>query len=261
MTIDKDRNFDDLADKFARKVYGGLKGDIRLAVIWRDLLAAVPEIEGSQALRILDVGGGLGQFTLRLAGLGHTVVYNDLSQNMLTQTRHKAEAQGLQSRIQWLQCPYQELESHLSDEQGFDLVLCHAVAEWLATPNKLIYGLKPFIKPNGLLSLTYYNQHSLVYRNLIRGNFKMLDNKFVAHPGSLTPGTPLDPAEVSQWVADAGLSISQSSGIRVFYDYVSEQRGGHADDQSVIAMELRHSVLEPYKWLGRYIHLLIGAKD
>jgi len=42
MSIKTDRNFDDLAQKFARKVYGELKGDIRLAVIWRDLLAAVP---------------------------------------------------------------------------------------------------------------------------------------------------------------------------------------------------------------------------
>jgi S-adenosylmethionine-dependent methyltransferase len=32
-----DRNFDDLTEKFKRKVYGGLKGEIRLAVIWRDL--------------------------------------------------------------------------------------------------------------------------------------------------------------------------------------------------------------------------------
>jgi S-adenosylmethionine-dependent methyltransferase len=47
----------------------------------------------------------------------------------------------------------------------------------------------------------------------------------------------------------------------VFHDYVSEQRGGHAVDQSVIAMELKYSLLEPYKWLGRYIHLLISAKD
>jgi S-adenosylmethionine-dependent methyltransferase len=261
MTIDKDRNFDDLADKFARKIYGGLKGDIRLAVIWRDLLAVVPAIEGQTPLRILDVGGGLGQFTLRLAGLGHSLIYSDLSQNMLSQTQQQAEAQGLQSRIQWLQCPYQELQSHLADEQGFDLVLCHAVAEWLAEPHKLVDGLKPFLKPDGKLSLTYYNQHSLVYRNLIRGNFKMLDNKFIAHPGSLTPGKPLDPGEVSQWVANADLSISQSSGIRVFHDYVSEQRGGHAVDQSVIAMELKYSLLEPYKWLGRYIHLLISAKD
>jgi S-adenosylmethionine-dependent methyltransferase len=78
-----DRNFDDLSEKFARKVYGGLKGDIRLAVIWRDLLAALPELESPVPLRVLDIGGGLGQMTVRLAKLGHQVVYNDLSQQML----------------------------------------------------------------------------------------------------------------------------------------------------------------------------------
>jgi S-adenosylmethionine-dependent methyltransferase len=55
-----DRNFDDLADKFERKVYGGLKGDIRLAVIWRDLLSPVPQISHGSHLRILDIGAGSG---------------------------------------------------------------------------------------------------------------------------------------------------------------------------------------------------------
>ena len=32
-----DRNFDDLAPRFQRKVYGGIKGQIRLAVLEKDL--------------------------------------------------------------------------------------------------------------------------------------------------------------------------------------------------------------------------------
>ena len=32
-----DRSFDDVADHFEKKVYGGLKGDIRLAVLRRDI--------------------------------------------------------------------------------------------------------------------------------------------------------------------------------------------------------------------------------
>ena len=90
-----DRNFDGLSEKFARKVYGGLKGEIRLAVIWRDLTAAIPELEDGQPLRILDVGGGLGQFTVRLAELGHTVVYNDLSAEMLDVAQSLAKQQAV----------------------------------------------------------------------------------------------------------------------------------------------------------------------
>ena len=263
-----DRNFDDLSEKFARKVYGGLKGDIRLAVIWRDLLAVQPELESpSQTpFRILDVGGGLGQLSIRLAKAGHQVVYNDLSGQMLSAAQQAAEQAGVKERIIWLQGPYQQLGSILSSQkrpgqkppEQFDLVLCHALMEWLAEPQALINSLRAWLAPKGLLSLTFYNQNALIYRNLVRGNFHVLEGEFSADPGSLTPGTPLQPDAVQQWVQQAGLTTEYSSGIRVFHDYITTLRGGHNDASAVIDMELRHSVVEPFKWLGRYIHFICG---
>ncbi|MEE4463214.1 SAM-dependent methyltransferase, partial [Azotobacter chroococcum] len=38
-----DRHFDDLALRFAEKIYGGAKGAIRLAVLQADLSEALPE--------------------------------------------------------------------------------------------------------------------------------------------------------------------------------------------------------------------------
>lgn len=32
-----DRNFDDIAEKFTRNIYGTTKGQIREAVVWQDL--------------------------------------------------------------------------------------------------------------------------------------------------------------------------------------------------------------------------------
>ena len=257
-----DRNFDDLSEKFARKVYGGLKGDIRLAVIWRDLLAVLPQLESkleskrqSQApLRILDIGGGLGQLSVALAKLGHQVVYNDISQQMLAAAKKLAEEEGVLDKITWYQQPYQTLKD--AGLGQFDLVMSHALIEWLSEPELLIADLQPYLTPQGLLSLTFYNQNALVYRNLIRGNFNLLQGEFTAHPRSLTPGQPLQPDTVQQWVEQAGLATDYSAGIRVFHDYVTTQRGGHEDPSAVIDMELRHSIQEPFKWLGRYIHFI-----
>lgn len=42
----QDRNFDDIAEKFARNIYGTTKGKIRQAVVWQDLtglLAQLPQ--------------------------------------------------------------------------------------------------------------------------------------------------------------------------------------------------------------------------
>lgn len=247
-----DRNFDGLADKFARKVYGGLKGEIRLAVIWRDLVAVMPSIESGPPLRILDIGGGLGQFTVRLAALGHSVVYNDVSAEMYQKAQNSAQQQGLDTQISWHHGPYQDL-----DNLGqFDLVLCHAVIEWLAHPGNLVAHIRRFVTEGGRLSLAFYNQNGLVYRNLIRGNFRLLEADFKPDIGSLTPIHPLLPAQVAAWLEASELSPCWSSGIRVFNDYVTTVRGGHEDPQSVIEMELKHSLIEPYKWLGRYIHFI-----
>ena len=87
-----DRNFDDLTQRFQRRVYGGLKGDIRLAVLRRDIQQ---QIAGRENLKILDIGAGLGQLAIELACQGHEVHYNDLSSNMLHSAKGHAAEQGL----------------------------------------------------------------------------------------------------------------------------------------------------------------------
>jgi S-adenosylmethionine-dependent methyltransferase len=251
-----DRNFDDLTEKFSRKVYGGLKGDIRLAVIWRDLMSVIPELNGSQPMRVLDVGGGLGQMSIKLAELGHRVTYNDISSNMLTAAKHSAAKAGVENSIEWRHCPYQELD--VKGLGQFDLILCHAMIEWLDKPEQLIAKLMRNRSPNGLISLTFYNHNALVYRNLIRGNFKMLESEFKADAGSLTPHTPFIPDLIKSWSQMLNLRLIKSSGIRVFHDYVTTVRGGHRSPQAVIETELVHSEIEPFKWLGRYIHFVLA---
>jgi len=255
--MDRDRNFDDLAERFQRKVYGGLKGDIRLAVLWRDLEQHLPD-EGERSLRVLDVGAGLGQLAVRLAKLGHEVVVNDLSGEMLAIAKAKAEKEGVLEQIEWHHCPLQMLPEEVQGQ--FDLILCHAVIEWLAEPELLLRQLKNFLTDKGTLSFTYYNRHSLEYRNLIRGNFNLLkQEKFVPDPGSLTPGNPVYPEQVKKWVGEEGMYVKTQSGIRVFHDYVTTQRGGNGVPEDVIEMELKYSRQEPFLWLGRYIHLMLES--
>ncbi len=53
---DNDRNFDDVANHFANKIYGGLKGTLRLAVLWRDISEILPQLSSNQ---VLDIGAGI----------------------------------------------------------------------------------------------------------------------------------------------------------------------------------------------------------
>lgn len=261
-----DRNFDPIVEHFAHKIYGSIKGEIRQAVLWRDLHTQLPLLSTAaaqnQPLRILDVGGGLGQFSVELARLGHQVHYNDLSQLMTAKAQARAKDLGLYENILWSNEAYQALLTPANQKQ-YDLVLCHALLEWLAEPSALMPALAYFLKPQGMLSLCYYNAASLIYRNLIRGNFARArqQNTQAFNTQSLTPDFPSSSQDVSSWLQDAGFAVQSTSGIRVFSDYVVRKTGGNLIKEEVLEMELRYASEEPYKWLGRYIHVMATLEN
>ena len=55
----RDRNFDDIAEKFSRNIYGTTKGQLRQTILWQDLDKLLAEF-GDRPLRVLDAGGGEG---------------------------------------------------------------------------------------------------------------------------------------------------------------------------------------------------------
>ncbi|TNF33666.1 MAG: methyltransferase domain-containing protein, partial [Gammaproteobacteria bacterium] len=167
-----DRNFDGLVSHFQKNIYDTPKGIIRLDILWRDLIEAIPAIQQSTPLRILDAGAGLGHMAGKLADHGHQLVLCDVSQEILLQAEKHLQQQHPHAAFQLINSAVQELSQHL-DEQ-FDIVLFHAVLEWLADPRQALMQLLEFVKPSGYLSLMFYNKHSLIYRHLLNANFKVL---------------------------------------------------------------------------------------
>ncbi|WP_323814512.1 methyltransferase domain-containing protein [Cellvibrio sp. NN19] len=266
----QDRNFDDLAKRFKKNIYGGLKGDIRLAVLERDCAAHIPvapfiakSAESAKACwTILDAGGGQGQFSLQLALAGHKVVICDISVEMLKLAQEQVDLLGVADRVTLIHCALQDLPQHLVEEERFDFVICHAVMEWMQEPHSLLPCLLSYLKPQGYLSLTFYNLHSLIYKNLLRTNFKKIVNKdYGGSAGSLTPINPLEPAQVLAWVAELPLQLLTHSGIRVFHDYIFNEEHREREPQTLLQLELEFSQQEPYRSLGRYIHLLLRSSE
>lgn len=119
-----DRHFDELATRFAEKIYGGAKGAIRLAVLQADLADALPD----RPLRVLDIGAGLGHMALWLAERGHHVTLAEPAAPMLEGAQARFAEAGQSATF--IQAPWQALLGQLTEP--YDLVLCHAVLEWLA---------------------------------------------------------------------------------------------------------------------------------
>ena len=106
----QDRNFDDIAEKFSRNIYGTTKGQLRQAILWQDLDRVLAEM-GPQKLRVLDAGGGEGQTAIKMAERGHQVILCDLSAQMIDRAKQAAEAKGVSDNMQFIHCasgrPYQ----------------------------------------------------------------------------------------------------------------------------------------------------------
>ncbi|MFQ6371575.1 methyltransferase domain-containing protein [Shewanella sp. YIC-542] len=253
----QDKNFDKLAQKFAHNIYGTTKGDIRMAVLWRDLQEQLPLL-GNKPLRILDAGGGFGYFSLKLARLGHQVVLCDLSQEMLKQAQQLIDEEPHEVDVTLHHCAIQQLDASALGQ--FDLILCHAVAEWLADAQQTLAHLLTLLRSGGLFSLMFYNKEAMRFHALTAGNFDYVRNGLKSKKKNrLSPEHPLDIATVRQWFTQWELRLCCASGVRVIHDYMNKRLPDNYDERQLIEMELEYSRREPYLSLGRYVHF-IGHK-
>lgn len=270
MSVDCDRNFDDLAHRFKRNVYDRLKGDIRLAVLRRDLSGAVPGLgtpgeagdlsQATPPLTVLDAGGGQGQLAVEVARLGHSVDLCDISANMLDLARERLIAASVSDRVRLIHDSIQRVCGQRPAR--YDIVLCHAVLEWVADPQALIDLLEKAVVPGGFLSLTFYNVNGIVFKNLLRTNFaKVLRDDYRGYRGSLTPTWPRSSEEVFGWLRERPLDLVTHSGIRCFHDYILDPDARLKSPDEQLALELRLSTEEPFRSLARYIHLLYRKVD
>ncbi|OOQ69900.1 tRNA uridine 5-oxyacetic acid(34) methyltransferase CmoM [Vibrio parahaemolyticus] len=258
----EDRNFDDIAHKFAKNIYGSDKGEIRQIIVWEDFLQILSELDASQQpLEVLDAGGGLAQMSQKLAKLGHRVALCDLSSEMLQLAKQDIEKNGLLEQYRLIHSPVQSITEHM--EERVDLVMFHAVMEWLVDPKTALETVLEQVKPGGIASVMFYNHHGLVYKNVVCGNIPhILDGMPHRKRFKLQPQKGLKPEDVYHWIEEAGFSICGKSGIRSFSDYIGNmQYMGDYEFEDVLALEKQLCRQEPYLSLGRYIHVWAKKND
>ncbi len=145
------------------------------------LQADLTETLPARPLRVLDIGAGLGHMSLWLAEQGHQVTLAEPAEPMLEGARQRFADAG--QTATFIQAPWQALPDLLSDT--YDLVLCHAVLEWLAEPHSILPVLRQLTNDDGWLSLAFYNRDALIYRNLLKGHFRKM--RKMTWPGKTEP--------------------------------------------------------------------------
>lgn len=252
-----DRNFDDLAHRFASNIQGSTKGEIRQTVLARDFADFIPALDPEQqSLRVLDAGGGQGLMSVYFAERGYDVVLCDVSVEMLKRAKTVIENSGHDRRITVY---HGSIQQYLQTKPpAFDLVLCHALLEWVEDAQSVLQRLCEVTASGGFLSLLYYNLHGLVFKNLLRTNFKKISSqKWQGSKRSLTPSYPLTADQINSWIAELPLSLLCESGVRVFNDFIFSRADREREPEQLMQYELKYSREKPYRELARYIHLLV----
>jgi S-adenosylmethionine-dependent methyltransferase len=241
------------AEKYASYLRSAA-GKLRCELAWENLRAFLPS-HGSRP-RILDLGGGTGLLSVRLAGMEFEVVLLDSSEEMLVFARRDAEASGVAARISFCHADAAHLHD-LFKAQSFDFVVCHNLLEYVADPGAIIHGIAHVARKNGAMSILVRNRAGEVLKAAIKSSDWGLAKANISAETVVDSlyGKPVrvfNPAEVLDMLAGAGLGVVAEYGVRVFSDYLeSEDLDGDASRQ-LLELELILGAHPQFAAIARY---------
>ncbi|PHR95624.1 MAG: rRNA methylase [Oceanobacter sp.] len=254
----QDRNFDDLAARFSRTIYATPRGKLRLLALKQDFAdcQSVMHTPINKA-SVLDIGGGQGQFSLTLAEQGAKVSLCDISDEMLKLARDQFAAANLTLTAQ--RCSLQDAAETFPDT--YDIVLNHAVLEWLENPFEALPLLAEKVKAGGVLSLMFYNLHGHQWRQIMNGrtHAPKESNPRLRKEGN-APQHPLDPDAIQAALENLGFELIRWRGIRCVHDHMHQKIRERIGQDVVNTSDLEVGLQEPYRRLGRYVHFLLKKK-
>jgi 2-polyprenyl-6-hydroxyphenyl methylase / 3-demethylubiquinone-9 3-methyltransferase len=179
-------------------------------------IAARATLKGA---RIADVGCGGGALSEALAAHGAQVIGVDLSEAMIEVARLHAAASGLPVDYQLLGA------ETLAAQQphSFDVVTCMELIEHVPDPPGLVAALATLLRPGGLLFMSTINRTPQAFALAIVAAEYVLG---LVPRGTHEYARFIRPAELSALARDAGLTLSDLTGVR--YDPLTNRcESGH----------------------------------
>jgi S-adenosylmethionine-dependent methyltransferase len=182
---------------------------------------------------------------------------------MLSIAQRNAEALGasVAERTSFCRASVEQIPELFAPSR-FDLILCHTVLEYLVEPWEAFQAFASVLRPAGLLSLLFANRYADPLRwALARGDLQK---------ARLTLDEPASSAdlfglsrrtftveEVQENAARAGIDIVGHQGVRIFADYMPEEKLRDAAFWArLLELEAAAGALFPYRLIARYHHIM-----
>ena len=243
-----DQYFDGIAKKFAQNIYGTTKGRLRHLLL---LEVLTPYLAVTPPFQVADLGGGTGIMSKAIAQYGHHVDLYDASEDILSLAK---EFVGDDDNIRVHLASIKDVEELTS----CDLVVCHAVFEWLAEPLDTLKEIHQKMRPGTRLSLSFFNKDAALFGNALYGNFDYIAKGMkVKNQVRLNPNNPLSPKAVLASAHELGFIVESISGIRCFHDYMKDNKLTDEQFSHLFELERKYMSKEPYCWLGKYMHFML----
>jgi SAM-dependent methyltransferase len=248
-------------DPFAKLAagYNSSGGTLRRVVRHELVDRALAEHLSGPPARIVDVGGGAGQQSIRLARKGYEVTILDPSPEMLDEARRRlaSEDEDVRRRVRLVEGEGERGHEVLGGEK-FDAVLCHGVLMYLEDAWPMIQGLSTLAPSGGIVSVLTKNASALAVRPALEGRYQdalsLLEaNRDLGRLGVITRGDTVE--GLSEAFAEAGLAVERWYGVRVFSDHLGDSVPGE-DLPEILELEWEAGKREPYKSVARLIHMV-----
>lgn len=188
---------------------------------WSDYGEAVEHLleeNHTQTDSVLEVGPGYGQFLKKLSMTFEQVIALDSSSEMLEQCLQSAKTQDLRN-IEFI---VGDTTLALKRKMQVNCVSLNMVLHHNPSPYQIISDCAALLAPGGVLLVTDLCSHNQEWAKL--------------NCGDLWLG--FDPAEISQWTRDAGLTVGASL-------YLAQRNGFRVQLRHFIKPALTHSNTEP----------------
>lgn len=213
--------------------------------------------------KILDAGCGLGDGVRPWMGKGCQIFLCDFSSAMLAAARENLLAAGPgDGELVFIETSASDLPARF--EAGFfDLVLCHTLLDFVESPEAMIAGLSRVLRPGGIFSCVVANRFSESFRRAFRdqdpaGAASAIDEEvFSAGLFQDIRRRAFSFEGLREILLRFGLTPVKEFGIRVFADFFLNERFREEDFYGkVLELERKGMDRDPYRQVGRYIHMI-----